>query len=171
MLRAAAVAAVTAALLIVAGPAPAHADRPYFQRQCDTGVITWSVKGGRYATAYKAIRWVDRRMDAYRFQQVPVYWDANIAIEMRAPQPRYHPRWLGVTYLWRSGPRIDRSLVKIFVDKDRRGVFLVTVHEIFHALGIPHYERDLSLMNAIGLHRIYPIDVELLQRQNDRCYS
>ena len=74
-------AAVTAALLIVAGPAPAHADRPYFQRQCDTGVITWSVKGGRYGTAYKAIRWVDRRMDAYRFQQVPVYWDANIAID------------------------------------------------------------------------------------------
>lgn len=155
-------------LSVFVSPANAKTN-PYWKKQCDAGVITWSVEGGRVKTVKRVMAWVDEQMPNYTFQQVPPYYDANIEIQMNAPQPKHHPRWLGVTYLWYGNPQIDKALVKIFIKKDKRAVYLVTLHEVFHAIGIPHYEKKVSLMNAYGLYDVWPIDYKLIKAQDSLC--
>lgn len=164
------IAVALAGLLVLLVPAAAEArTNPYFREQCETGVITWSVEGGRVKIAKKAIAWVAARFPNYEFRQVPEYWDAMLSIEMQAKQPKHHPRWLGVTYLWRTGKQIDRAEIQIFVNKNREGIFLVTVHEVLHGMGIPHYNKSLSIMNSIGLSGFYPVDERLVADQNALC--
>ena len=165
------VSVLVAVLLLAVIPGPATArQNPYFREQCETGFITWSTYGGREKAAQRAMRWVKRHFTSYEFRRVPEYWDPMISIQMNAHRGRGGPRYMGATYLWQRRGQIDAAEIEIYMKhRDREAVFLVTLHEILHGMGIPHYEKSLSLMNAIGLSAVYPVDKRLAADQNALC--
>lgn len=151
---------------LIASPAKSSGEYPYWKAQCGS-VITWSMQGGRKKIVKQTIIILDAAMTNYTFVRVAPTANPNIKIVMNAGP---HPEWAGVAYVYVVNEvSLLNVEVNVFVNKNRKYIGAVLMHEMIHAIGVPHIDNRKSIMNTVGEGKFYPQDWDLIHSQNARC--